>query len=133
MPGSRLMVKACPVPPYSQGKETPRQSLQAVIVRQAKVTGHTLGRMRFSASTGPGNRSHKPKSMVQWCSETRRQGSCRASCRRAMPDRSGEEAFVSQDSVPICAKDGFPKVRIAGRCIGGQRIVDLVKCGETVY
>jgi hypothetical protein len=50
-----------------------------------------------------------------------------------MPDRSGEEAFVSQDSVPICAKDGFPKVRIAGRCIGGQRIVDLVKCGETVY
>lgn len=50
---------------------------------------------------------------------------------------------MSEDSVPICARDGFPKVRIAGRwqcvaeyldrCIGGQRIVDLVKRRETVY
>ena len=50
---------------------------------------------------------------------------------------------MSEDSVPICAKDGFPKVKIAGRwqcaaeyldrCIGGQRIVDLVKRKETVY
>ena len=50
---------------------------------------------------------------------------------------------MSEDSVPICAKDGFPKVKIAGRwqcvaeyldrCIGGQRIVDLVKREDKVY
>ena len=51
--------------------------------------------------------------------------------------------LVIENSVPICAKDGFPKVRIDGRwqcvaeyldrCIGGQRIVDVVKREETVY
>ena len=51
--------------------------------------------------------------------------------------------FVIENSVPICARDGFPKVRIDGRwqcvaeyldrCIGGQRIVDMVKREETVY
>jgi len=43
----------------------------------------------------------------------------------------------------LCTKDGFPKVRIAGRwecvaeyldrCIGGQRIVDMLKSEGTVY
>ena len=43
----------------------------------------------------------------------------------------------------LCTKDGFPKVKIAGRwecaaeyldrCIGGQRIVDLLKPEGTVY
>ena len=50
---------------------------------------------------------------------------------------------MSEESVPICAKDGFPKVKIAGRwqcvaeylnrCIGGQRIVDLVQREDKVY
>ena len=45
--------------------------------------------------------------------------------------------------MPRCPKDGFPKVQINGRwecvaeyldrCIGGQRIVDVVEREETVY
>ena len=50
---------------------------------------------------------------------------------------------MGESGTPICAKDGFPKVKIAGRwqcvaeyldrCIGGQRIVDLVKRKDKVY
>ena len=50
---------------------------------------------------------------------------------------------MEKDSVPICSKDGFPKVEIKGRwhcvaeyldrCIGGQRIVDMVERERTVY
>jgi hypothetical protein len=46
-------------------------------------------------------------------------------------------------SYPICRRDGFPMVRIDGRlqcvaeyldrCIGQQRVVDLVQHGETTY
>jgi hypothetical protein len=65
------------------------------------------------------------------------------SCRQARPDKAGKELFVTENSVPICARDGFPKVRIDGRwhcvaeyldrCIGGQRIVDMVEREGTVY
>ena len=51
--------------------------------------------------------------------------------------------LVIENSVPICTKDGFPKVRIddpwqcvakvLDRCIGGQRIVDMVEREGTVY
>lgn len=47
------------------------------------------------------------------------------------------------DNIPICPRDGFPKVEINGhwhcvaeyldRCIGGQRIVDMVERERTVY
>ena len=50
---------------------------------------------------------------------------------------------MGESGTPICAKDGFPKVEIAGRwqcvveyldhCIGGQCIVDLVKREDKVY
>jgi hypothetical protein len=50
---------------------------------------------------------------------------------------------VAKDNVPICSRDGFPKVKIDGRwtcvaeyldrCIGGQRITDLIERGGTVY
>ena len=45
--------------------------------------------------------------------------------------------------MPTCSKDGFPKVKINGRwecvaeyldrCIGNQRIVDVIEREETVY
>ncbi len=47
------------------------------------------------------------------------------------------------DQTRLCSRDGFPKVKIAGRwecvaeyldrCIGGQRVVDLVDREGTVY
>jgi len=47
------------------------------------------------------------------------------------------------DNVPICPRDGFPKVKIDGRwecvaeyldrCIGGQRIIDMVEREGIVY
>ena len=46
-------------------------------------------------------------------------------------------------SYPICQRDGFPMLRISGRlqcvaeyldrCIGQQRIVDLIQRGKTTY
>ena len=63
--------------------------------------------------------------------------------RQALPDKAEKESSVSEEGVTICAKDGFTKVKIAGRwqcvaeyldrCIGGQRIVDLIERKETVY
>ena len=48
-----------------------------------------------------------------------------------------------KDTYPICERDGFPMLKIKGRwecvaeyldrCIGQQRLVDLVQRGKTVY
>ena len=48
-----------------------------------------------------------------------------------------------KDTYPICERDGFPMLKIEGhwecvaeyldRCIGQQRVVDLVQRGKTVY
>ena len=48
-----------------------------------------------------------------------------------------------EDTYPKCKRDGFPMLKIKGRwqcvaeyldrCIGQQRVVDLVQRGETVY
>jgi len=48
-----------------------------------------------------------------------------------------------KDTYPICERDGFPMLKIKGRwecvaeyldrCIGQQRVVDLVQRGKTVY
>jgi hypothetical protein len=52
-------------------------------------------------------------------------------------------AFMVKDTYPICERDGFPMLKINGRwecvaeyldrCIGQQRVVDLVQRGKTVY
>ena len=59
------------------------------------------------------------------------------------PRREATTYPMTKDSVRICPKDHFPKVRIGSRwecvaeyldrCIGGQRIVDLVRRDQTVY
>lgn len=50
---------------------------------------------------------------------------------------------MPEGNMRLCEKDGFPKVQIQGhwecvaeyldRCIGGQRVIDVVQRGDTVY
>lgn len=50
---------------------------------------------------------------------------------------------MAKDTYPMCERDGFPMLKINGRwecvaeyldrCIGQQRVVDLVQRGKTVY
>jgi hypothetical protein len=54
-----------------------------------------------------------------------------------------ETIALAQGTVPACKRDGFPMLRINGRlqcvveylnrCIGQEKIVDVIKQGETFY